>query len=810
MKITYDGTFNLASGRSRKETHWKNKVWAWSGFIEKISETHHTAETYAQYMAEKKSRQDEIKDVGGFVGGYLIEGRRKSGNVLNRQLLTLDIDFGHMEIWEDYKLLFENAAAIYSTHKHSKEKPRFRLILPLNREVAADEYEPIARYIANKLDIQAFDDTTFEIARLMYWPSTSNDADYFFKYQDGPWISADEILSTYHNWRDASEWPISDRAKEVIHRDIKKAGDPTEKAGIVGTFCREYDIHQAIDKFLPGVYEPCDVEDRYTYKNGSTASGLVVYNKGAWAYSHHGTDPVSGRLCNAFDLVRLHLFGIMDEDAKENTPINHMPSYLSMIEFASKDSEVRRRIVDEKNEGAKNDFKDYMPTKEEDDWKKNLDIDKKGNIKNTIANAYEIIKNHPDLKDKFALNLFEMRETVKSDLPWRKITKDSRYITDRDDALLRAFLERYGITGPHKIADALQKVILDNAFHPVKEYLSAIQWDRQKRVENLTIDYLGAENTKYIKEVTKKALVAAVARVFDPGVKFDFVLVIIGKQGTGKSTLIKKLGYSWYSDSFSGVTGKEAYEAIQGVWILELAELAGLNKAEFEQIKHFITKQEDRFRVAYGKRTENFPRQCIFIGTTNTHDFLKDPTGNRRFWPVLTGEKEPNKSIFNELTQSEIDQVWAEAVHLYKQGETLYLNPEMEASAIEQQKYHRVMDDRYGLIENYLNKLLPDDWDSMSLMDRRNYLTDPLASGHMQREKVCIAEIWCELFMRNQSEMTNHNTKELHNIMRTMHGWEEIKSGPRVFSLYGNQRGYKRIENTTHNYTETQISVVNY
>jgi hypothetical protein len=274
----YDGTFDIDIGRSRKETHWKNQEMTWSAFLKRISVTHRTAETFATYMAEKKTRQDEIKDVGGFVGGYVNNGRRKAENITHRQLVTLDIDFSKGQIWDDFTMLYDNAAAIYSTHKHTLENPRLRLILPLDRPVGTDEYVAIARRIAGDLDINCFDDTTYEPCRLMYWPSTSKDGEYVFEYQDGSWLSADKVLSSYHNWQDASEWPVSDRAGEVIQREIKKQGYPLEKPGVVGAFCRTYDIHEAIETFLDDVYDPCDIENRYTYKEGSTAAGLVTYD----------------------------------------------------------------------------------------------------------------------------------------------------------------------------------------------------------------------------------------------------------------------------------------------------------------------------------------------------------------------------------------------------------------------------------------------------------------------------------------------------------------------------------------------------
>jgi len=805
MELKYNGSFDIATGRSRKETHWRNKEYQWSELLTRISVTHRTAEKYSEYMGAKKTRQDEIKDVGGYVGGYVNNGRRKAENIVHRQLLTLDIDFPTSDVWEDFKLLYGNAAAIYSTHKHHPESPRLRLILPLDRPVTTDEYTAIARRIAGDIDINAFDDTTYEPSRLMYWPSTAKDAEYVFQYQDGPWLSADAVLGTYKDWTNASEWPVSDRAGEVIHRDIKKQGDPQEKTGIVGTFCREYDIHEAIEAFLSDVYEPTDVNDRYTYIGGSTGAGLVVYDC-KYAYSHHGTDPASGKLCNSFDLVRLHLYGLQDEDARPGTASNHLPSFNSMVDHASKDGRVRRRIGVERLETIKDEFTQHYEEGEEaevnTDWLELLEADKKGNYKNTIDNVLVVLENDPALKGKLALNIFEHREISKGNLPWRKLTKDTRNLTDRDDAGLRHYLEKaYNLSGVQRVKDALDLSISKNAFHPVKDYLNSLVWDKTPRVETLFIDYLGAEDSAYTRAVTRKTLAAAVARIFNPGCKFDYVLTTVGKEGIGKSTIIKKLGREWFSESFTTVQGRESFEQLQGTWLMEMAELAGLKKAEVEQVKHFISKSEDRYRVAYGKRIDYYPRQCVFFGTTNDLDFLKGHTGNRRFWPVDTLQTVPVKDFDADFTEDEVNQVWAEAVQLYRSGEKLYLSKDLESQARDRQRQHSETDDRTGLVLKYLETLLPTDWAYMDIHQRRSYLTgdDELqAPGSVRRDRVSIAEIWVELFNKPIAEMSRYNTKDLHTIMKTIDGWEEDKS-PVAVKGYGRQRVYRRVKNAVYN-----------
>lgn len=874
INITHDGSFDIAIGTNRHSKSWKNREWFWSEFLQKIERTHTTAETLAEYAASLKSRQDEIKDIGGFVGGFLTGGRRKKGSVMHRQLITLDMDAGIQGLWDDFTLFNGYAAALYSTHKHTPEHPRLRLIIPLDRPVGADEYQAIARRIAGDLNIEAFDPTTFEPERLMYWPSTSKDGVYVFEYQDGPWLNADSVLGQYTDWKDTSSWPISEKVNKLISREMKKAGDPYEKPGMVGTFCRRYVISEAIELFLSDVYEPCEGRDggspRYTYLHGSTAAGLVVYED-KWAYSHHGTDPAGGKLCNAFDLVRLHTFGLKDEDAQESTPFNRLPSYLAMVEMCAKDDGVLMQIGLDAQASAESDFggdihlisdptsfavsqdgrllapsagssrtapdgsddhssADPQPEEKPDmSWLTKLDVDGKGRYLSTIDNVMIILRNDPRLKGRIAFNDFEKRECCMGDLPWRKrssLNGESDYITDIDDAGLRHYLERvYNITGQQKILDAAGLAIRKNSFHPVKEYLlscEAAGWDGVHRLDTLLIDYLGAEDSPYTRAVTRKTLVAAVARIFRPGVKFDSVLTLLGPQGLGKSQIIKKLGRSWASDSFSGIGSNQAYEQIQGVWLVEIAELAALKRAEVDMIKHFISKTEDRFRVAYGRKAETFVRQCIFIATTNdTSGFLKDQTGNRRWWVVevdrIGDGTRKKKNIFTDLTESEVMQIWAEAVQAFKAGEKLYLEGEMAKAAEKVQKAHTEIDDRMDLIMDYLYMPVPSEWDKMDLFERRAYISNyrdtggrgdagsmgvtgvggeageaggikPLGGCYL-RNKICAAEIWCEVLGGTAKDMTSWNTKFIHTMLMNLEGVEKSKTAMR-FSLYGAQRGY--------------------
>ncbi|MBS0175423.1 MAG: hypothetical protein JSR64_15390 [Nitrospira sp.] len=803
-EITHDGIIEIATGRNRKETNWRNRETSWSELVRKLSATHRTAETYTEYITSKKARQDEIKDVGGFVGGYLTSGRRKASSVLHRQLITLDLDYCSAEFWEDLTLVYGNAAVVYSTHKHSPDNPRMRLVMPLDRPVRPDEYEAISRRIAGVLGIELFDPTTFQPERLMYWPSTAKEAVYEYHVQDGPWLVADDLLATYRDWRDSSEWPVSERVDKLVQRSMQKQGDPLEKPGVIGAFCRTYTIHEAIELFLDDVYESCSIEGRYSYKEGSTAAGLVTYDD-KYAYSHHGTDPTSGKLCNAFDLVRIHKFGLKDEDAREGTPGNKLPSYVAMTDFAGRDPKVRKLIVAERLDSARSDFEVEEVEIEEveaydDSWREKLEVDRKGNIFGTIDNITLILENDPYFRGRIAYDDFEKCEVAIRDLPWRKVSWQTRRLLDRDDANIRHYLEKaYGISHLTKTKDAMQVWAQKTVFHPVKDYLNGLTWDGEPRVDTLLVDYQGAEDSEYTRMVTRKILVAAVARVFRPGCKFDTILTLVGKQGLKKSSLIAKLGRQWFSDSFSfnQLTKNEtkACEQVQGVWLIEIAEMSGMAKAEIETVKHFVSKTEDRFRVAYGHRTENFPRQCVFFATTNKTDFLRDPTGNRRYWPVQVMEQEPVKDVFKDLTEGEIDQVWAEAVEYFKKGEKLYLPEDMVETATEVQRMHTEEHPWVSIIQEYLDIKLPENWSQMDRDERMFYIREEDGlneRGVQYRTRVCIHEIWAEALGKREL-IDERSAATIRNAMATIEGWKEEKNMLR-YGIYGRQRrGYFRV-----------------
>ncbi|MFB5510127.1 VapE domain-containing protein [Enterococcus casseliflavus] len=783
----------IAYGNSRMDKKWKNTDISWEAFCSRVKTTQRTTETVEEYRKMRKGGQDSIKDVGGFVGGHLKDGRRKKGNVLSRSMLTLDMDYGTSTIWEEISTFFPYRCCIYSTHKHTPEHPRLRLIIPLFSDVGEEEYAAVSRMVAKEIGIDLFDDTTYEPERLMYWPSTSRNGIFVYEEKDGSLLDPDVFLNKYDDWRDTSTWPVSSRQSEVIDRSLKEQADPLSKEGVIGTFCRTYSVSSAIDMFLKDIYEPSAMTGRYDYIPADSSAGVILYDD-KFAYSHHATDPASGRLLNAFDLVRIHRFGHLDDRATESTPPSKLPSFINMCEFAIQDDEVKAQFTKERMDQATIDFA-------EDNWQTALELDKQGKIKETLDNIVLIIRNDSEL-ESIAFNKHRDGIDARDGLPWEQMKGGWN---DSDNAALKVYLSnKYGIYSPTKTKDAILAVAAERSYHPIKEYLDHLpEWDGTDRVETLLIDYFNATDNSYTRAVTRKMMVAAVTRIYQPGTKFDSVLILNGPQGIGKSTFFAKLAGDWFSDSLTltDMKDKAGPEKLQGYWILELGELAGMRKTDVEVVKSFISRSDDKYRASYGVNVESHPRQCIIVGSTNAESgFLRDITGNRRFWPVRISGDGKRKAW--QMSVYDVEQIWAETLVLYAKGEKLYLEGSDVELATNEQADAMESDEREGLVRTYLDTLLPDDWNDLSLYERRNYLNGSEFGGEsrvgtVERTLVCNMEIWCECFGRDASAMKPADSYAIAGIMKKINGWNKYqgnKNGTSNFPLYGRQRCYEKNE----------------
>ena len=793
--------------------------------------------THDEYQRLKKTDKDKIKDVGGFVGGHLKGSRRRKGHVLARSLITLDLDNLPPDTNLPHHLnnTLPIAWLAHTTMSHTPQQQRWRIWIWLTRDITPDEYTAIARRIAQDINpgLDWFDPTTFQPERLMFNPSKTKDGHYQVEVSTTTdQLDPDEWLARYTDWTDATTWPGVDPT-EVLHQQATggKVQDPREKPGLIGAFNRTYDIHKAITTFLPGEYKKGTQKNRYTYAHGTSSNGLVVYDAGLHAYSQHATDPASGQMVNAFDLVRLHKFGHLDEDTQDTTPVNRLPSYKAMTDLiendkATKLENARSTInligeifqpIDGKQQ-AKADKQAAATaaagTDDGDnqryDWLAELATKKDGSYADVLDNWVLILNNDPHL-NHISYNEHAERLEVQDPgaLPWRQLKPGW---TENDVAQLRAYISRTyrGLYGPNKMNDGLQATATTRAFHPVRDFFNTLPpWDGTPRVDTLLVDTLGADDTPYVHAVTRKTLVAAVRRTFHPGTKFDHVLTLVGPQGVGKSTIFAKLGGQWFSDALTitDMRDKTGAEKLLGNLIVEIAELAGLRKMDAETVKGFVSRTDDKYRAAYGRTVESHPRQGIIVGSTNaTEGFLRDPTGNRRWWTVnVTGE---GVTPVATLTDEDLQQIWAEAVHYEKAGEKLYLTGEVAEAALEAQAEAVEADDRTGIVAEYLDTPLPRTWDSLPLDARRLYLATGKVSESWDapniawdalepRHSVSKIEIWAECFGRDPDSMRKIDSHEITAIMQQLDEWEDSGKTRRI-PIYGKQRIFHRTHIRIH------------
>jgi predicted P-loop ATPase len=810
--VQNDRKITITVGATRKATIWKPETLLLSEFWARLGNAHRSTETLTQYRELPKSKQDELKDVGGFVAGTFKAEKRRACDVTGRDIITLDLDNIPAGQTDSILLRLDSLGVgycVYSTRKHAPEAPRLRVLLPLSRTVTADEYEPIARKAGEIIGMDYCDKTTFEASRMMYFPSCCSDSQYVYRYADKPFVDADGLLAMYPDWRDVSGWPGMS-AQNIPRGKTQK--DPTEKTGAVGAFCRVYDVPAVIAAYLPDKYLDAG-EGRYTFAGGSTTGGAVLYDGGKFLFSHHATDPASGKLCNAFDLVRLHLFGSMDDDAKPDTPTNKLPSFVAMCQTAAEDSQVAALIYQERLSHAVEAFGQGstavqpIPDDEDPGWKTRLKRTEKGNNISSSENVLIILENDPNLKSAALFDEFSNRIYVIGKLPWDSSGKHRDW-KDTDDAGLRCYLEMvYQITGITKIYDGFSLYCEKHKVNLVQEYLRGLPaWDGVPRLDKLFIDYLGAEDTPYTRAVARKSLCAAVARAMLPGVKYDTMPILAGPQGIGKSTLLRYLGADWFNDSLTTFAGKEASEMLQGSWIVEIGELVGMSKMEENQVKQFLSRVEDIFRESYGRRTGRFPRRCVFFGTSNEYEFLRDRTGGRRFFPIDCYQRKPVKSVFRDLP-GEVPQIWAEALLAWRMGEPLYLeNAETAQLAKQAQEEHSVGSPKEGLIREFLEREVPEDWQKRSIDERRIYWSGGFRmdqAKRVPRDRVCALEIWVEALNGDPKYFKRTDALEINAVVEKTTGWEKARNTLRFGAAYGVQRGFTRNEQALHSTEST-------
>lgn len=543
---------------------------------------------------------------------------------------------------------------------------------------------------------------------------------------------------------------------------------------------------------------------KYTYVNGSVANGATVYGDGKWLYSFHATDPASRTLCNSFDLVRIHKFGQLDDDYMDAKGATK-PSYKEMCKFALEDSKVLREYEGGKLEKAKEEFNQDLKNpvntvKVENDLEWRIKKLKKsastGMIERTINNALVILENDSNFKGKLVFDRFSNRFLIKEAMPWgREGENYPKLWVDSDDAELRGYFEKFydGFKSVGSINDALSILKNRNSVNVAKDYFESLTWDGQRRLDTLLVDYLGAENTEYVRQVTRKSLVAVVARaILEKPVKFDNMVILTGKQGIGKSTLLNKLAGDWFTDNIVDFNSKDTLLLLQNCIIVEVPELQGFNKADSNRLKQFLGQKTDKYRAPYEHREEEHPRHCVFFGTTNDDEFLRDSTGNRRYWPVQVGVNKPKKNIFKYL-ECERDQIWAEAIIRFRTGEALFLEGDVLKVAEAEQKARLIVDPWENAINEYLSRRIPIDWFDRSIEAQKNYwlFGNKEDKNVVERDRICASEILSVCFSIEPRRQTVVDRKRVGDILRKQENYS-YKSSIRFGKAYGVTSGFMR------------------
>lgn len=693
--MQYDKQIHLSVANTRFGP-WQVQESSLSSFYTKLSQPARSTETRQNYLALSKREQDRLKDVGGFVGGTLRGGMRRNGHVVGRELITLDLDNVEPGGSQRVIRILETLGcgfAVYSTRKHAPESPRLRVILPLTVPLSEDEYEPAARYAAKIIDptMTLFDRTTFEACRMMYWPSVCSDGEYVFYYADKPYVDGRALLSLF-NWQDVLSWPTCPDEGAAVKRSAQKQQDPTTKEGIVGAFCRVYDVCSAIDKFLPDIYVPVDrCDDRYTFTGGSTSGGAVLYEDGKFLYSHHATDPAGGQLCNAFDLVRLHLFGEQDADAKPGTPVGRLPSWQVMTKFAEKDPAVHEQKVSDRAEAIKRDFAPMIAAhsspSEPCNAVSSTGVSQPCQTVNTgfgVQDVGDVMKQLAEMLEdgsrKVTSPLIEAAMNAMGLRVGRNEITNALAIAGMPDVyslqeapnilpvLISDFLRGNDVNAaPETVAQYISVIADKNRFNPVRTWLTCYPWDGCDRwpvvYEILGIE--GQQNTKY-QTYIRKWFMQSVAMAMNDLARprsADGALVLQGEQGCGKTLFFRKMasgGANWFAEGVSiDFTNKDTVIKGTSAWITELGELDSTLKREQSALKAFITAESDDIRLPYARSSVKRARCTSFCGTVNPENFLRDETGSRRFWVIPV--KKIDVDTLLHISPDTVHQIWLQA-----------------------------------------------------------------------------------------------------------------------------------------------------
>lgn len=720
--------YDIALGNTRKDVNTKKEQWEWSELVKRLKKVEVCEHTADQYRAMTKPQRIEVKDVGFFIGGAA--QKRK---VLFRQLLSLDIDDVTEETMVTVRDWLKGKTYImHSTHSSTEDNPRYRVVVPFNRVVQADEYGAVMRILHKGFELP-LDVATLDFNRIMFLPSVPKDVDYFFETKEGENLNVDDLLSNKEEWESLAD----------VVPPKKRVQDPTKKGGLIGAFCQQVSIRDAIETYLPEVWSK-ESDGSYTLAGASTTSGGKIFED-MFLVSFHSTDKYLGKSHNAYDAIRWYKYG----GGKAGDA--GMAELCEKLGIKAEHSKAYNRTLDEmEDEEAKIILKERLET------------DKNGNLTKSLRNAETILRYDPDVTGVFGYDLFSEMPVLKRTPYWRtnidirtpnedcKNVQSYEGMEDLDESYLRLhFEDKYSFDARVSLTDALNITAHKNSFHPVRAYLESLEWDGVERLSKIFIDCFGVPDSQYSREVGLKFFVGAVRRVFIPAAKMDYIPVLVSEEGLGKSRFVRRMAKLWGSDTFYTFNGsKEAYEQLRGVWIMEIPELNGIQNRSTNSRKAFVTKGEDRYRSAYLKYTKTYKRQCVFIASSNDVVFLDDPSEDgRRWWGLMCNPNQIKINVHDESFLDLVDDYWAEAVHHYRMGVLPILSDAAEVEARMRRQIHKSEDIEQGALLDYLNMPVPKDWYSMSTFERKTYWNNEreLWKGK-PRDSVCTTEVAREFF----------------------------------------------------------------
>lgn len=760
----------IATAPKRNSRHWRNGTIEWSELVGWMGSPADKKEA-GNYILGTLNESTEVHTKGG---QPCVDFHRRKHTIASRSAITLDLDTPDPDFVDAVEMLFDHAAIIHTTYSHAPDKPHYRMIVPTDREMAPDEYITAAQALIQQFGKHQFDPGSTQPERFMFKPAAQEPGWFQFWVLDGDPVPVETLLADF----------VEDLSDKPLPKPGKNKRDPYTLDGIMGAFNRAYaeDWDSLIEAYdLP--YEKI-AEDRYHLIGATAAAGMgPVQGAEAFVFSHHANDPAYGVTCSAWDLVRLHKFGDMDEDVTSQTPPNRRPSHAAMAELATADNRAMAEMV-----GI-----DFAEAFDEDgnanDWRLNLRRNNRGVITNVVANRDLIRDNDPALKVMY-LNEMSMVIEADADLPWREVHERDNVIDKADRAEFLEYLAReYGMDVPENHADRMINIAGSRRRrHPAQEYLQNLSWDGVSRIETALP---GVRATPYTRMVSRKVLVAAAARVLEPGIKWDHTLVLFGSEGLGKSWWIEKMAKGW-SASLGRINDKDTLMAMRAAWIITADEGHSLRKADNDALKEFITRTHDSFRAPYDTVFRRHPRHSVIWSTTNDEVFLRRQEGNRRYLIV----RSEDKVDFDAVTDEYVDQVWAEAVVLFEAGERLYLDG-LESLEAAEQREHFVEEDAYGgIIEGYLSLPVPEDWDDMNVDKRREWMfgfrEGMESAGDGRIDKVCTAQIWVEAMDRRKGDAKRTDLLDIYNALLRLPDWERIPGKTWLNRDYGNQAVFVR------------------